>query len=101
LRRPRSVVGPSKTPRAGQTTAGLDPENPNAFITGLLFTGDINGNLFITPLAIDSTTGLPVDPPTEEVALPEPMSLVLFATALAVLGVLFSFGAMPRKKIRA
>jgi len=82
-------------------SAGLDPENPNAFITGLLFTGDINGNLFITPLAIDSTTGLPVDPPTEEVALPEPASFVLFATALALLGALFSFGAIPRRNIRA
>jgi hypothetical protein len=80
-------------------SAGLDPENPNAFITGLLFAGDINGNLFITPLAVDSKTGLPVDPPTEEIALPEPTSFVLFATALALLGVLLRLRATPAKTI--
>jgi hypothetical protein len=80
-------------------SAGLDPENPNAFITGLLFAGDINGNLFITPLAVDSKTGLPVDPPTEEIALPEPTSFVLFATALALLGVLIRLRATPPKNI--
>jgi hypothetical protein len=69
-------------------SAGLDPENPNAFITGLLFAGDINGNLFITPLAVDSNTGLPVDPPPREVSLPEPTPIVLFATALAIFGLL-------------
>ena len=73
--------------------AGLDPDNPNSFITGLLFTGDINGNLFITPLAIDSTTGLPVDPPTDEIVLPEPTSLILFATALALLAVFYTRAA--------
>ena len=79
-------------------SAGLDPENPNALITGLLFAGDINGNLFITPLAVDSKTGLPVDPATAEVALPEPTSFVLFATALALLAVLFTLRATPPKK---
>ena len=78
-------------------SAGLDPENPNAFITGLLFGGDINGNLFITPLAIDSKTGLPIDPPTAEVVLPEPTSFVLFATALALLAVLLALRAAPAK----
>ena len=80
-------------------SAGLDPENPNAFITGLLFAGDINGNLFITPLAVDSKTGLPVDPPTAEVALPEPTSFVLFATALALLAALLALRATAPKNI--
>ncbi len=40
--------------------AGLDPNNPNAFVTGLLFTGDINGGLTITPetQVLDTTTGV-------------------------------------------
>ena len=80
-------------------SAGLDPENPNSFITGLLFAGDINGNLFITPLAVDSKTGLPVDPPTDEIALPEPTSLVLFLTALALLAVLLALRATPPQNI--
>jgi len=68
--------------------AGLDPENPDAFVTGLLFAGEINGNLFITPLAVDSSTGLPVDPPIQEVLLPEPSPLPLLATALVMLGLI-------------
>jgi len=38
-------------------SAGLDPNNPNAFITGLMFDGTINGNLSITPLQLDTSTG--------------------------------------------
>jgi hypothetical protein len=68
--------------------AGLDPEDPNAFITGLMFAGDINGDLIITPLAVDSTTGLPVDPPAFEVPIPEPSTIVLFVTGLLSLGLL-------------
>jgi len=67
-------------------SAGLNPDDPSAFITGLLFTGSIDGDLLITPLAIDSTTGLPVDPPTQTVSVPEPTSLVLLGTALLSLG---------------
>jgi len=63
--------------------AGLDPENPNTFITGLLFAGDINGDLLITPLAVDSVTNLAVDPPSFRVAIPEPATIALFITALA------------------
>jgi hypothetical protein len=69
-------------------SAGLDPENPDAFITGLLFAGDINGNLFITPLAVDSNTGLAVDPASREVPIPEPTPLALFGTALVMLGLI-------------
>jgi hypothetical protein len=68
--------------------AGLDPEDPNAFITGLLFGGDINGDLIITPLAVDSNTGLPVDPPSFTEAIPEPGTIVLFITGLLSLGLL-------------
>jgi hypothetical protein len=68
--------------------AGLNPEDPNAFITGLLFAGDINGDLLITPLAVDSSTNLPVDPPTITVAIPEPATIALFIAALACLGFL-------------
>jgi hypothetical protein len=62
--------------------AGLDPEDPNAFITGLLFAGEINGDLLITPLAVDSVTGQPVDPAPREVGVPEPATIVIFITGL-------------------
>jgi hypothetical protein len=68
--------------------AGLDPEDLNAFITGLLFAGSINGDLLITPLAVDSVTNQPVDPPDFEVAVPEPPTAALFITALAAFGFL-------------
>jgi hypothetical protein len=68
--------------------AGVNPDDPNAFITGLLFAGSINGDLLITPLAVDSVTGLPVDPPTFPVAIPEPSTIALLVSALACLGIL-------------
>jgi len=77
--------------------AGLNPDDPAAFITGLLFDGTINGNLFITPLAIDSQTHLPVDPPTVEVSIPEPASVALLLIGLAGLGF---FGIRGRKTAR-
>ena len=68
--------------------AGLDPTNPNAFITGLLFAGDINGDLLITPLAIDSSTDVVVDPVPFEVTIPEPTTIALFLAAFVCLGFL-------------
>jgi hypothetical protein len=66
-------------------SAGLNPDDPNAFITGLLFAGTIDGSLLITPLAIDSTTGQPVDPPTFDQTIPEPAGAALMFAALAFL----------------
>jgi hypothetical protein len=66
-------------------SAGLDPSDPNAFITGLLFEGTIDGNLFITPLTLDTVTGAdPVDPQlTREVQLvPEPGTIALLSGGL-------------------
>jgi hypothetical protein len=75
--------------------AGLDPNDPNAFITGLLFTGEINGNLFITPLALDTDTGALTDPlPREVSVVPEPHSLSIFSLGLLLL----LFGAWRRGK---
>jgi hypothetical protein len=66
-------------------SAGLDPYNPNAFITGLLFAGNINGDLQITPLAISTDTGQAVDPPTIVEPIPEPPSLWVLIAGLAVM----------------
>jgi PEP-CTERM motif-containing protein len=68
--------------------AGLDPEDPNAFITGLTFGGDVNGDLVITPLAVDSATGELVDPPPIDVPIPEPSTIAILLSALAAAGVL-------------
>jgi hypothetical protein len=66
--------------------AGINPDDLNAFITGLLFSGEINGNLFITPLALDTATGASVDPAAREVSLvSEPDSLPIFAVGLLLL----------------
>jgi hypothetical protein len=78
--------------------AGLNPDDPNAFITGLLFAGDINGDLLITPLAVDSVTGLPVDPASFEVAIPEPGTIILFITALATLGLIGRRQKVPYRR---
>jgi len=55
--------------------AGLDPNDPLAFVTGLLFTGVVDGNVLITPEV--------VDPPD---VVPEPASLTALATSLLLLG---------------
>jgi hypothetical protein len=71
-------------------SAGLDPNDPDAFITGLQFTGTIDGNLFITPLLIDTATGAPPDvaPEAREVqlAVSEPATLALMSGGLLLLG---------------
>jgi hypothetical protein len=69
--------------------ADLNPDDPTDFVTGLLFAGIINGDLIITPLAIDSTTGLPVDPPSwkwDPVSVPEPSSALLLGPAMIAFG---------------
>ena len=61
-------------------SAALDPNDPVAFITGLLFEGGGDGNVLITPevlLVSDAD-------PTNDV--PEPGSLAAFATSLLLLG---------------
>jgi hypothetical protein len=79
--------------------AGLDPNDPNAFITGLRFLGPIDGNLFITPLAIDTTTNADPTEPTREVALlavPEPNSGLPFGFGL--LGTAFLMRHLKARK---
>src|SRR5665213_2854053 len=38
-------------------SAGLDPNDPTAFISGLQFSGNFNGDVLITPLELDTATG--------------------------------------------
>src|SRR5579883_2344102 len=68
--------------------AGLDPNNPNAFITGLMFEGQIDGDLVITPLVLDTSTG--EDPPGGQQVdpLPEPGTLAIFGLGLAGIALL-------------
>jgi hypothetical protein len=81
-------------------SAGVDPNDPNAFITGLLFTGEINGNLFITPLTVDTDQGgdgvvAVADAPTREIeVVSEPHSLSVFVLGL----LLMLFGIRHRRK---
>jgi hypothetical protein len=67
-------------------SADLNPDDPTDFVTGLLFAGVINGDLIITPLAIDSVTGLPVDPASFVVSVPEPTTALLLSPALLAFG---------------
>ena len=64
--------------------AGLDPNDPTTFVTGLMFTGDINGGLSITPEVLDTTTGLVTPGHDPIVPLPEPSSLFGLLTALGL-----------------
>ena len=65
-------------------SAGLDPNDPNAFITGLMFDGTINGILAITPLELDTSTGNDPDGTTRLVNLtvPEPGTMTVFGLGL-------------------
>jgi hypothetical protein len=61
--------------RGIEVGAGLDPNDPNAFVTGLTFSGMGTANVTMTPLTFDTDA----DP----TATPEPASLYLFALVLA------------------
>jgi hypothetical protein len=58
-----------------ETSAGLDPNNVTAFITGLTFVGDGDFTGTMTPLIADGPD-----------AVPEPATLVLLGTTLGALG---------------
>jgi PEP-CTERM motif len=58
-----------------ETSAGLDPNNVTAFITGLTFVGDGDFTGTMTPLISDVPE-----------AVPEPATLVLLGTTLGALG---------------
>jgi hypothetical protein len=60
--------------------AGLDPNDPLAFVTGLLFTGVVDGNVVITPEVVD-----PPDP-SDPAQVPEPASLGILASSLLLFG---------------
>jgi hypothetical protein len=53
-----------------ETAAGLDPNDPNAFVTGLTFTGSGTAHVTMTPLTFDT------EAPS---AVPEPAGLALLA----------------------
>jgi hypothetical protein len=68
----------------------LNPDDHDPFITGLLFAGDVTGDLTITPLTINTDLPNqdprnPDDPPSFKISLvtpvPEPGSLALFLSA--------------------
>ena len=58
-----------------ETSAGLDPGNVTAFITGLTFVGDGDFTGTMTPLIADVPD-----------AVPEPTTLLLLGTTLGALG---------------
>jgi len=58
-----------------ETSAGLDPDNVTAFITGLTFVGDGDFTGTMTPLIADVPD-----------AVPEPATFVLLGTTLGALG---------------
>ncbi len=62
--------------------AGLDPNDPQAFIAGLEFSDWFQGSVLITPLVLDTATG--IDPPgaSFETAVPEPPMLPVFGAGL-------------------
>jgi len=66
--------------------AGLDPADGDAFITALEFIGTINGNLFITPITLDTSTGAIAtdtkDTRDPVLSAPEPGTLALLGAGL-------------------
>jgi hypothetical protein len=82
--------------------AGLDPTNPQSFIAGLQFAGPFTGNVLITPLVLDTATG--IDPPDnadafEIAVVPEPPTLPIFAAGLLGLVLLRRRVARPASRV--
>jgi len=70
-----------------ETSAGLDPSNPTAFITGLTFAADGSFNGTMTPLTVDVVVG----------AVPEPETYALMLAGLAAVAAL---GRRRSRRIR-
>lgn len=67
-----------------EASAGLDPTNPTAFVTGLTFvSGGQAVTVTMTPITFDTT---PPQPPP--IGVPEPASILLFGAGLAALAAL-------------
>ncbi|MCI0464195.1 MAG: PEP-CTERM sorting domain-containing protein [Gemmataceae bacterium] len=69
-----------------ETSAGLDPNNPNAFVTGLTFAGDGTADVAMTPLTRN----------TDVATSPEPGSMALLL--LGTLGLAVGYRARCRKE---
>jgi hypothetical protein len=65
-------------------SAGLDPSDPDEFVTGVQFSSPFEGKVYITPLALDTITDAESYSPTYDPPVPEPPALPVFAAALGL-----------------
>jgi hypothetical protein len=65
-------------------SADLDPTDPTAFISGLQFSDTFDGDVLITPLELDTSTGSDPTGASFLEAIPEPPALPLFGLSLVL-----------------
>jgi hypothetical protein len=71
--------------RGIEAAAGLDPDDPNAFVTGLTFDGGGQINVTMTPITLDTDTNF---------TTPEPASALMMSVGFLVLAA----GTMKRRR---